>query len=422
MTAEIALANRQAIVLAADSAVTIGRERVWKHANKIFSLGPTNDIAIMIYGSGEFAGFPWETIIKTFRSELGDRQFDTVRECGEAFQQFLRDARFKPDSRSAIMNFALVLDQLERMKKQMPPYGKKLEFRKHFAALCAEFKSRYEREDTILPGQTYKDFCKSHPKDLLRAFAQDTFEETITDGMAEKMGRAFYEFAARAVESPYSSGVVVAGYGAREFFPAVYEHKVDGRDEDFVRTWSWREHNLNDDNSARTLVLPFAQVDIFYLFMEGISLEYNGFIRRMLSKLLDDKSDRLVNDFVANADERLVEAAKQKLDNRNIIEGFEKEFKKYRNELIVQPIVRVVQAIPKEEMADMALALVELTSLRRKVETPLESVGGPVDVAVISKGDGLIWIKRKHYFDIDFNQEYLHRKAARRRKTDGQVG
>lgn len=34
-------------------------------------------------------------------------------------------------------------------------------------------------------------------------------------------------------------------------------------------------------------------------------------------------------------------------------------------------------------------------------------VGGPIDVAVISKGDGLIWIKRKHYFDRDLNQHFF---------------
>jgi len=28
-----------------------------------------------------------------------------------------------------------------------------------------------------------------------------------------------------------------------------------------------------------------------------------------------------------------------------------------------------------------------------------ETVGGPIDVAVLSKGDGFVWIKRKSYFD-----------------------
>ena len=36
-----------------------------------------------------------------------------------------------------------------------------------------------------------------------------------------------------------------------------------------------------------------------------------------------------------------------------------------------------------------------------------ESVGGPVDVALISKGDGFIWIKRKHYFEKKYNPYFI---------------
>jgi hypothetical protein len=36
-----------------------------------------------------------------------------------------------------------------------------------------------------------------------------------------------------------------------------------------------------------------------------------------------------------------------------------------------------------------------------------ETVGPPIDVAVISKGDGFIWIKRKSYFEREFNQRFF---------------
>ena len=55
----------------------------------------------------------------------------------------------------------------------------------------------------------------------------------------------------------------------------------------------------------------------------------------------------------------------------------------------------------------MSEALVNLTSFKRHVTKQAETVGGPIDVAVISRGDGLIWIKRKHYFSRDLNQHFL---------------
>lgn len=55
----------------------------------------------------------------------------------------------------------------------------------------------------------------------------------------------------------------------------------------------------------------------------------------------------------------------------------------------------------------MAESLVNLTSFERRVTPDAETVGGPIDVAVISRGDGFIWIKRKHYFDPDLNPHFL---------------
>jgi len=55
----------------------------------------------------------------------------------------------------------------------------------------------------------------------------------------------------------------------------------------------------------------------------------------------------------------------------------------------------------------MAESLVNLTCLRKKISMDDETVGGPVDVAVISKGDGLIWIKRKHYFEQELNNHFF---------------
>jgi hypothetical protein len=66
-----------------------------------------------------------------------------------------------------------------------------------------------------------------------------------------------------------------------------------------------------------------------------------------------------------------------------------------------------VSILPKEELAAMAEALVSLTSSKRKMSLDIETVGGPVDVAVITKGDGLIWIRRKHYFESDLNPHFF---------------
>ena len=66
-------------------------------------------------------------------------------------------------------------------------------------------------------------------------------------------------------------------------------------------------------------------------------------------------------------------------------------------------------SLPKSELASMAESLVNLTSLKRKVSLQAETVGGAVDVAVVSKRDGFVWIKKKHYFKDELNLHMVRR-------------
>jgi hypothetical protein len=64
MTAELAVA------LAADSKVTIGSgNKTFDTVNKVFTLSKVHPIGLMILGNAEFMRYPWETIVKLYRSQ-----------------------------------------------------------------------------------------------------------------------------------------------------------------------------------------------------------------------------------------------------------------------------------------------------------------------------------------------------------------
>jgi len=230
----------------------------------------------------------------------------------------------------------------------------------------------------------------------------------------KKVSKLVHALTIRAIPSGYESGIVVAGFGKDEIYPSLVSFVVDGKGESLLRCWPSKSHTVNDGASASVgAILPFAQTDIFALFMEGIMRTNLRFIETMLSKIMDERISTILDRYVHSNEERLVEKSIQMRETQESIKSILTEFSKFRQESQVQKILQVVEALPKEEMAAMAEALVELTSLRRKVDSPLESVGGPVDVAVISKGDGFVWIKRKHYFDLAINRDFLYRKALR---------
>lgn len=81
----------------------------------------------------------------------------------------------------------------------------------------------------------------------------------------------------------------------------------------------------------------------------------------------------------------------------------------YIQENYIQKLVDTVAYLSKEDLADMAESLVRMTYLKRRITSEEESVGGPVDVVVITKGDGFIWLKRKHYFEAELNPHFFER-------------
>ena len=76
----------------------------------------------------------------------------------------------------------------------------------------------------------------------------------------------------------------------------------------------------------------------------------------------------------------------------------------YKQTVITQPLLNMLAFMGIEDMAELAESLVNVTSLKRKFTEGFESVGGPVDVVVVTKGDGIVWIKRKQYFTKSLNK------------------
>jgi hypothetical protein len=75
----------------------------------------------------------------------------------------------------------------------------------------------------------------------------------------------------------------------------------------------------------------------------------------------------------------------------------------------VKPIYDAVRYIDKSELAMLAENLVAITALKRKISLENATVGGPIDVAVISKHDGFVWIKRKYYFEEQLNRMFVQK-------------
>ena len=63
----------------------------------------------------------------------------------------------------------------------------------------------------------------------------------------------------------------------------------------------------------------------------------------------------------------------------------------------------VVPAMPLQDAIELAEFLVDLTIKFSRFMPGPATVGGPIEIAAISKHEGFRWIKRKYYFDRSLN-------------------
>jgi hypothetical protein len=159
--------------------------------------------------------------------------------------------------------------------------------------------------------------------------------------------------------------------------------------------------------------MDFAQSEMVKTFIYGASI----------SALLE--IDKVFAHCIGGFVDDLKKAGSQ-LENMEFEQAIEKTFTEFRNMTTAylqrehsQPLRKVIGMLPIDELAELAETLISIESLKERVTRPTESVSGPIDVAVISKSDGFIWIKRKHYFDPKLNPRFFARHGYVRERTHG---
>lgn len=432
MTAEIAVMNKQAIALAADSAVTFHRQKIFTSASKIFNLSKYQPIGIMIYGNSSLIEIPWETIIKVYRDHLGQETYKTVSEYSEHFFSFLiKNELLFPDSVqdfhvefSIYNHFRLIADEVNEIIRQISEQGDQIGDSDLRNITSRVIKNHFEKwKDAKLSLSVYEGI-----KDVLRQKYRKTIIE-LKKSVFEKLpltrysSRHLTEIAIDLlikfrtdILDPNTrfneSGIVIAGFGTNDVFPSLESFSVEGK------IGAYLKYRRNDSKCVKisfpdhtSQIMPFAQSEMVLTFMTGINPNYRDVIDKDIEKLYTDYPQTLVDniDHLSELDVDEKESIKNHLVEMGRMEfiKYKKTLLNHRQEEYVKPVMDVVDGLPKDELAAMAESLINLTSFKRRVSMQAETVGGPIDVAVISKGDGFVWIKRKHYFEGELNQHFF---------------
>ena len=415
MTAEVAILNRQAIALAADSAVTVSGpsgQKIFNTVNKLFALSKYHPVGIMVYSSAEVMGVPVETVVKSFRNRLGEKSFATLEDYHDEFIRFLTDdtAFFSEEARvthSTELGFRILRQLYNSAQKEIfdryPGWKQptKAEAQAIAVERITEYKDFYGSGKPLKGSANARTKLRRDTKDMVdywRGKFSNADEFGLSDAETAPLINIALDGLLKTMPTNLETGFVIAGFGDDEIFPQLrsfeFESSVYG-----VHKWFPKQKNAPKTTAQ---IIPFAQTEMIETFVAGRALSLDGFLENFINEFFEEQKSELAKQKVNT------QTIQDLLDtiNENLVTQFSEKLQQFTKDNHVNPLMNTVASMPKEELAAMAEALINLTAIKRRLSPDAETVGGPTDVAIISKGDGFVWIKRKHYFDKEINAQF----------------
>ncbi|QYK51071.1 MAG: hypothetical protein KF701_00930 [Anaerolineales bacterium] len=396
MTAELVVMNLEGVALAADSLVTVGREKTFDTVTKIHQLAHGLPVAIMLYNAGRFMELPWEVVVQEYRRHFATsrKKYLKLEDFVDDFLEFLKvnEAILSTEDQQSIVVArisdslveAIVTEILDQFKKDAFEMAQRISETRIEQIIENVISSRLKSisdkpvafENDLEAFET--ELRKRHTDIILGLIKQHFDNLPLTEDQRNAVVNFIVMSFLRHWENPLYTGVVFAGYGVEDLTP-----KCISLDLEFLICGQIKHSNRTttsiDFRTNSAAIIPYAQDDVVHTILSGRHPNF-----------LHDLGKRLVR-----------EVGKERADE------LIKEVEQARFYGYTAPIMQALTSLPKEDLPLVAETIINLTSFMRKVSMRLETVGGPTDVALITKKDGFIWIKRKHYFEMQYNPRFI---------------
>jgi len=422
MTAVVGILSKVGVAIAADSAVTISsgnqERKIYNSANKIFTLSKYHPVSVMIYNSATFNGIPWEILIKEYRKQLKKKSFKKLLGYQVDFIKYIK-SRINLVSKESqeeqieyFIDFVLsnILESVVKKNKETIENEVDINKRKEIVKklIKEEVKDYLNNLKDIKLIPDFSDYEFGTFKKRYRSIFNKVFDEYYSEiSLGQTTKNNLFQLIFQLVCSDNFlgnwTGLVFTGYGDDEIYPSCFSLKVGGVIDNRIR-YIFDEQTIISENMSAG-IRPFAQRDVIDLILSGMDSD----IGNLIFETFDNFLKQFTNKIGATLENTNPEIANEirKINTYDIATNFADEIREKQRSAHIALLMATIATLSKEDLAELAESLIYLTYLKRRMSFSEESVGDPVDVAIITKGDGFIWIKRKHYFDSNLNYTFI---------------
>lgn len=419
MTSEVVLMNRSAVAMAADSAVTISGTnylKTYQSVDKLFPLVEGQPIGVMIYNNAELMSTPWETIISLYREQARGRSMDTLDQHAHDFIRFLSDnpELFPQDQQDTeffkhvAVVLSIIAEDFDYQLRQLAESGQG-QVREHISAVFAyvvdelygdllkNLDGTARGRLDVFPEGTEDQLLRRYGAEideLIGSLIQSIKNEFAVLSVAQDTVKKLREIAVMSVTQDaffeHYTGVVFAGFGRRDKFPSMRSFLASSVVLGKLKNRMDRAQDMTADSGP--VIAPFAQDRMIRTFLTGMDAQLRMFLFGETLKL----SSHLVTDVIGRApamNDQQRAALLQDYSQGNLagaLKAFFQSIDQFQYHVHTMPIMRAVSVLPKKELGETAASLIKLNSFQQKVMNSVETVGGPISLATISRNEGMV--------------------------------
>ncbi len=427
MTAVVGILNKRGIAIAADSAVTInndGKVKIENSANKMLRMSDVSPISIMIVGSAAFLCTPWDIIVRRYRQKRGNTSFPTVQACIDDFFSYMTTEKmFFPEGiqKNYLSNklgsfWDAVICQVPDMN--INEKGVVTNKKQILHAFQKRIESGIKCFQESIPIPMFKDYTINQFKKYLGSMVDDLFAlktvdldspffevddvpsneypEDILSEIKELFIKGFFSFMTYGYEEG-NAHLIFSGYGSEEEYPVMIRvmvsHGFDNRISYYIDPKDI--HTVSDANPVA--ICPFAQKDIMEALLTGVDPYFFSKMRYRAEGMYNEIISQLSIEYMFEDDSEEIDAILNKVKSNDLIRQFTQYGKRIQEEERRQWL-KALHNYSVQDMAHLAENLIAMTSFERHMKFSQEGVGGPIDLAVITKNDGFTWLNRKSWY------------------------
>ena len=237
---------------------------------------------------------------------------------------------------------------------------------------------------------------RTYGKESLKTLKEQIKEDGLPKDMFDDWVSGFTNY----IRSRFyynGTGVVFVGYGKNDIFPTLLPTYVSGAFNNRMRYYLDTDgmYAIGEDCSAS--ITPFAQSDVMITLMKGIAPNFYEKVTDLNVRSLSEEREKIASLLKEEGvDENVIKKVRD-IDTTGIEKKHSESMDEYMQEEYIDGIVNAVESFNVEDMTNMAENLVSITSLQRHFSSSDETVGGPIDVAVITRAEGFTWVRHKDF-------------------------